>query len=110
MALRPIKDYLSPDVRKKIADVIEVNGGNEVFFQGNISDGTDVLDTVEALAWGNDTSVPAILRSLAPGDVVIHNHALGIMGDPEAINESCVDDLHQRQVEKIVLKVIVWLG
>ncbi len=66
----------SVEIRQNISEEINKNDGNEVFFhafldkQGNITG-------IEALAWGNESSAPALLRQLKPGDAVIHNHPSG---------------------------------
>ncbi|MCH8285158.1 DEAD/DEAH box helicase family protein [candidate division KSB1 bacterium] len=75
--------YLSPKVRQTILREINGNSGNEVFFYGTVDDSGQVKD-VEALAWGNETSTPAILQKLLPGDIVIHNHPAGDLTPSDA--------------------------
>jgi len=63
-------------VRKTIAREVVNNAGNEVFFRG-LTDDSGQVQSIEALSWGNETSTPALLEQLAPGDVVIHHHPSG---------------------------------
>lgn len=71
-----IEDKISLDTREKIKDEIELANGNEVFFRG-IPDENGVVIEVEVLARGNKYSVPAILKAMRKGEVIIHNHPSG---------------------------------
>lgn len=67
---------LSPDARQQLRAAILDAGGNEVFCLGRA--GADrIVTTVEILARGHESAVPAILQHCRPGDVVIHNHPSG---------------------------------
>jgi ATP-dependent DNA helicase DinG len=71
-----IINYITRTAITHIIRDIASNNGNEVFFNGK-TDKNGKVHTVEAFAWGNDISVPAIIRELKPGDVVLHNHPSG---------------------------------
>ena len=83
MASTLINKYFTAEVQKKIRQEIAGNNGNEVFFHGKAIDGSKITD-IEALAWGNETSTPALLERIAPRDVVLHNHPSGNLTPSEA--------------------------
>ncbi|MBE0500919.1 MAG: DEAD/DEAH box helicase [Desulfuromonadales bacterium] len=68
-------DY-STAVLKHLRAAIADAGGREVFFSATTDANQSLID-VATLARGNATAVPAILKSVAFGDVVIHNHPSG---------------------------------
>ncbi len=68
-----ISEKISPDVRKLIKRAIEEVGGNEVLFIGHINENGNVV-AAEAVARGNEWSVPALSPYLNKSDVIIHNH------------------------------------
>lgn len=71
---------LLPAVRALIAREVAEAGGCEVFFVGQTAKGEDgALRVVaaEAVARGDEASVPALLQLPRYGDVVIHNHPGG---------------------------------
>lgn len=70
------KDFFSIDVKSTIKSTIEKALGKEVFFVGSFSK-DKVIDNVQVIARGNDYSVPAVIESASPGQVVIHNHPSG---------------------------------
>jgi len=70
------KDFFSNGVKSTITTTIEKASGNEVFFVGSFSK-DKVIDNVQVIARGNDYSVPAVIESASPGEVVIHNHPSG---------------------------------
>ena len=70
------KDFFSESVKSTIKNIIEEASGNEVFFVGSFSQ-DKVIEDVQVIARGNDYSVPAVIESASPGDVVIHNHPSG---------------------------------
>lgn len=70
------KDFFSNGVKSTIKTTIEKASGNEVFFVGSFSK-DKVIDDVQVIARGNDYSVPAVIESASPGEVVIHNHPSG---------------------------------
>ena len=70
------RELISEKARNAIKSGIEEASGNEVFFVGRIENGGSV-NCVEIIARGNEYSVPAVLDSAGPGDVVIHNHPSG---------------------------------
>jgi ATP-dependent DNA helicase DinG len=72
------KDFFSESVKSTIQSVIEEASGNEVFFVGSYSE-RYVIDKVRVVARGNDYSVPAVIESASPGDIVIHNHPSGTL-------------------------------
>ncbi|HBF33685.1 TPA: helicase [Candidatus Sumerlaeota bacterium] len=71
-----IDRYISKEVQRFMRDTIEEYGGTEVFFVGRLNEHTVVVEA-EALAFGNDSAVPVIDQSVAPGNVIIHNHPGG---------------------------------
>jgi len=75
-----ILDRFTPRAISFIRDAIREAGGNEVFFVG-IIDSSRRVDDVELLARGNLSAVPALIGSLTPGSVAIHNHPSGSL-DP----------------------------
>ena len=79
-----IEDKISLEAQRKIKEEIEAAGGNEVFFRG-IPNADGIVDEVEVLARGNKYSVPAILRLMKKGEVIIHNHPSGHLypSDPD---------------------------
>ena len=78
-----IKEKISFEAREIIKNEIEQAGGNEVFFRG-IPDETGVVKEVVVLARGNKTSVPAILKAMKKGEVIIHNHPSGFLYPSDA--------------------------
>lgn len=79
-----IEEKISSEAREKIQLEIEEADGNEVFFRG-IPDENGVVTEIEVLARGNRYSVPAILRAMKKGEVIIHNHPSGHLypSDPD---------------------------
>ncbi len=71
-----ISDKFSSHVRTLIKKAIEEVGGNEVLFIGHIDESGRVIEA-EAVARGNDWSVPALSPYLNKSDVIIHNHPSG---------------------------------
>ena len=57
---------------------IEKIDGNEIFFRG-IPDENGVVIEFEVLARGNKHSVPAVLKQMRKGEVIIHNHPSGFL-------------------------------
>ena len=70
------RDILTNRVKNQIRISIEEASGNEVFFVGSFTEGS-VIDDVRVVARGNNNSVPAVIDSAFPGEVVIHNHPSG---------------------------------
>ena len=81
--LMEIKEKISFEAREIIKNEIEHAGGNEVFFRG-IPDETGIVKEVVVLARGNKTSVPAILKAMKKGEVIIHNHPSGFLYPSDA--------------------------
>ncbi|MCP4725251.1 MAG: DEAD/DEAH box helicase [bacterium] len=79
-----LNKYISPEFCEQIKEEIGANNGNEVFFHAKQDASSDISEVVP-LAWGNETSTPAILQRLAPGDLVLHNHPSGNLtpSDPD---------------------------
>lgn len=65
--------WFSKNAREQLRGEITQALGREVFFLGQVSV-KGVVESVSALARGNEGSVPAIHTAARPGDVVIHNH------------------------------------
>lgn len=72
------KDFFSESVISTIQSTINEASGNEVFFVGSFSK-RYLIEDVRVVARGNDYSVPAVIESAKPGDVVIHNHPSGTL-------------------------------
>ena len=72
------KDIFSESVLSTIQSTINEASGNEVFFVGSFSK-RYLIEDVRVVARGNDYSVPAVIESAKPGDVVIHNHPSGTL-------------------------------
>jgi len=72
------KDFFSESVKSTIQSTINEASGNEVFFVGSFSK-RYLIEDVRVVARGNDYSVPAVIESAKPGDVVIHNHPSGTL-------------------------------
>lgn len=70
------KDFFSKSIKSTIKSSIKEASGNEVFFVGSFSK-DKVIENIEVIARGNDYSVPAVIESASPGEVVIHNHPSG---------------------------------
>ncbi|MBM4054101.1 MAG: helicase [Planctomycetes bacterium] len=78
-----VRDFIVQDAISSIRDAIRNAGGNEVFFVGKPNKDYMVAD-VEVYAMGNKTAVPAILRDVRFGEVIIHNHPNGHLEPSEA--------------------------
>jgi ATP-dependent DNA helicase DinG len=70
------RELFTVQVKNSIRIGIEEASGNEVFFVGSFSAG-QMIDSVRVVARGNGYSVPAVIDSALPGEVVIHNHPSG---------------------------------
>jgi ATP-dependent DNA helicase DinG len=75
--------FLSPAAQAELRDAIVEAGGNEVFCLGR-TDADRRVATVEVLARGHASAVPAILQHCRPGDVVLHNHLSGDLTPSDA--------------------------
>lgn len=78
-----IKEKISSGAREIIKKEIEIAQGNEVFFRG-IPDENGVVTEVQVLARGNSYSVPAIIKAMRKGEVIIHNHPSGFLYPSDA--------------------------
>lgn len=78
-----IREKITSDIREKMKLEIEKAGGNEVFFRG-IPDENGVVADVQVIARGNQYSVPAILKAMKKGEVIIHNHPSGFLYPSDA--------------------------
>ena len=70
------KDFISQDILSAIKDAISNAGGNEVFFIGKPDENYMIAD-IDVYAMGNKNAVPAIIREVKHGEVIIHNHPNG---------------------------------
>ena len=73
-----MKTRFSPEAADKLRRAIREAGGVEVFAIGRIGLDQNVSD-LDIHCRGNKTSVPALLRTPRPGEVVIHNHPSGVL-------------------------------
>lgn len=80
-----INSYLSGESISYMRLHIHDAGGNEVFFLGK-TDGKGIVESVQVVARGNKSLVPAIINIAHTGDVVIHNHPSGVLqpSNPDA--------------------------
>lgn len=62
--------------REQMVREIASIGGGEVFFIGRLDGAMKVVE-VEAYAFGNESTVPAVMQYARPGDVILHNHPSG---------------------------------
>lgn len=77
-----IVERFSPAAVAATRAAIAEAGGNEVFLLGTLCEGR--VGEVRVLARGNRHAVPAVIRALHPGDVVIHNHPSGTLVPSDA--------------------------
>jgi len=73
-----LSDYLAEEAVLYMRHHIQQAGGNEVFFVGKASP-NGLVETVQVVARGNKSMVPAIVHMVHAGDVVIHNHPSGVL-------------------------------
>ncbi len=73
-----IEKYISPEAIETMRQAIAEAGGNEVFFVGYTEEDL-IVHKVDAVARGNESAVPAILKIAREADVVIHNHPSGML-------------------------------
>lgn len=78
-----IKEKISSEARERMRIEIVEAQGNEVFFRG-IPDENGVVCEVQVLARGNSYSVPAIIKAMRKGEVIIHNHPSGFLYPSDA--------------------------
>ncbi|MBI3735405.1 DEAD/DEAH box helicase family protein, partial [Candidatus Sumerlaeota bacterium] len=71
-----VDSLISPECQEMIRREIEEVRGAEVFFVGRL-DRDLVIEEVEAYAFGNRRTVPALMQYARPGDVILHNHPSG---------------------------------
>ena len=76
--VRLVKTRFSPEAADKLRTAIREAGGVEVFAVGRMGLDQLVAD-LEVHCRGNRQSVPALLRTPRPGEVVIHNHPSGVL-------------------------------
>ncbi|WP_028974005.1 helicase C-terminal domain-containing protein [Spirochaeta cellobiosiphila] len=63
-------------------DLVE-SSGQEVLWIGHM-DKTQMIDSINAVAMGNESAVPALFPYMEKGDLIIHNHPSGILRPSEA--------------------------
>ena len=79
----PVACPLPPEEQQTLIEAIEQAHGAEVLSAATCrAPGT--WDNLRVLARGNDDSAPAIIRSLRPGDVMLHNHPDGNLQPSDA--------------------------
>ncbi len=71
-----IEERFYPNVVARLRQEIEEAGGREVLCTGKVDSEGRVV-SVQAVAHGNETAVPALYPYMERGDVVIHNHPGG---------------------------------
>lgn len=78
-----IEEKISLEAIATMREKIEEVDGNEVFFRG-IPNEDGIVETVTVLARGNKGSVPAILKGMKKGEIIIHNHPSGYLFPSDA--------------------------
>lgn len=78
-----MKTRFSPEAAEKLRSAIREAGGIEVFAIGRMGLDQLVAD-LDIHCRGNKESVPALLRTPRPGEVVIHNHPSGVLEASQA--------------------------
>ena len=78
-----MKTRFSPEAADKLRRAIKEAGGVEVFAIGRMGLDQHVAD-LDVHCRGNKQSVPALLRTPRPGEVVIHNHPSGVLEASQA--------------------------
>lgn len=73
-----MKTRFSFEAAEKLRSAIDEAGGVEVFAIGRMGLDQHVAD-LDIHCRGNQNSVPALLRTPRPGEVVIHNHPSGVL-------------------------------
>lgn len=69
--------------RQYLSEVIQQAGGNEVL-SAAVASAPDQYSDVRILARGTSNSAPAIIQSLRPGEVLLHNHPSGKLRPSDA--------------------------
>ena len=85
-----MKTRFSFEAADKLRNAIAEAGGVEVFAIGRMGIDQRVAD-LDIHCRGNKTSVPALLRTPRPGEVVIHNRPSGVLEASQA-------DMHLAQL------------
>lgn len=80
---RPVVCPLSNDEQQALTAAIEQANGAEVLSAATCRS-PNTWDSLRILARGNQDSAPAIIRSLRPGDVMLHNHPNGDLQPSDA--------------------------
>jgi ATP-dependent DNA helicase DinG len=70
------EEYFSKDIITLARHLISQNGGNETVLVGKVNSEGLVAD-IKRVAMGNEFSVPAVIASAKPGEILIHNHPSG---------------------------------
>jgi ATP-dependent DNA helicase DinG len=78
MGAMNIEERFTPSAVQEALNSIQEADGNEVFFIGR-SNGKGLVESVEAVARGDEAAVPALEPFVENGDVVIHNHPSGVL-------------------------------
>ena len=77
-----IASWFSPSAVEQMREAIATAGGNEVFFVGEIADGS--VGDVLVAARGNHAAVPALTPYIEGADVLVHNHPSGHLAPSDA--------------------------
>ncbi|MDR1831334.1 MAG: DEAD/DEAH box helicase [Fusobacteriaceae bacterium] len=80
------EERIHPEACELMKNAIAEAGGNEVFFRG-IPDDRGIVMKAQVLARGNRGSVPAILKIMRKGEVILHNHPSGYLYPSDADTE-----------------------
>ncbi len=70
------EEYFSREIITLARHLIAQNGGNEIVLVGKINEEGLICD-LKRVAMGNEYSVPAVIASAKPGEILIHNHPSG---------------------------------
>ncbi len=72
-----LEDLMCIEVIEKLKIEIEAADGQEVVSKGTVNSETGKIDVIEILARGHSKAAPAIINTLKPATVFIHNHPSG---------------------------------
>jgi ATP-dependent DNA helicase DinG len=79
----PASHYLTPAAIETVAREIAEAGGIEVFFIGRLGR-EQLVEEVEAHAFGSREAVPVLMNLVRSGEVILHNHPSGQLEPSDA--------------------------
>lgn len=79
-----LEEKISLEMITKLKEEIQLADNQEIFAKGLINPQTGFIETVQVLARGHSSAVPAMLNLVEPGAVFIHNHPSGCLTPSDA--------------------------